>query len=76
MLPRWLYVALMWLDERSLRWRWVEWLNRHVIDRRAMNEPEPETRWWERSFAVHVLQRWTVDLALDACKALKRVMGR
>ena len=33
MMPRWLYVLMVRLDERSLRWRWVEWLNRHVIDR-------------------------------------------
>lgn len=24
---------LVWLDEKSLNWRWVEWLNRHIIDR-------------------------------------------
>jgi hypothetical protein len=26
---------LVWTDEKSLDWRWVEWLNRHVIDRNA-----------------------------------------
>lgn len=24
---------LVWIDEVSYDWRWVEWLNRHVIDR-------------------------------------------
>jgi hypothetical protein len=32
----------------------------------------PPSSWWDRSFAVHVLQRWTVDLAVDLWRWLRR----
>jgi hypothetical protein len=32
-MKRLLIYFLVWLDEVSYEWRWVEWLNRHVIDR-------------------------------------------
>lgn len=29
---------------------------------------DPDGHWWEHSFALHILQRWTVDLVRDVAQ--------